>query len=102
MSRTRKPQALRSKEILDAALMIAAQLGLDATTREAVAKAANVSTGLVSRHFTTMAQLRRAVMRAAIEHEVLPVVAEGLARRDVQAMKAPDDLKDRALATLRG
>jgi len=47
-----------------------------------------------------MKQLKRAVMRAAIVAKVPAIVAQGLAIKDSQALKAPDALKQLAAATL--
>lgn len=99
-TRTRKPPSIRKAEILDAALAIAVTEGLRGTTRDLVAARVGVSPALVSMHYSTMDQLRRAVMRAAIDREVLPIVAEGLALRDPHALKASEDLRARAAASL--
>jgi AcrR family transcriptional regulator len=99
-TRTRKKADIRLKEILDAAVDIAAAEGLRGTTRELIAARCAISPALVSMHYSTMSQLRRAVMRAAVERRVLSIVAEGLATRDPQALKAPDDLREAAAASL--
>lgn len=92
---------LRSKQILDAALHVAERDGLHKLTRAATAEHAAVSDALVSRYYPTMPQLKRAVIRAAIKREVLPVIAAALATGDKHAKAAPDNLKTAALATLR-
>lgn len=99
-TRTRKPPSIRKAEILDAALAVACAEGLRGATRDLIAARVGVSPALISMHYSTMDQLRRAVMRAAILREVLPVVAEGLAMRDPHALAAPDDLRARAAASL--
>jgi AcrR family transcriptional regulator len=90
----------RKKQILNAALIVAGAKGFNRMTREEIALQAGISDGLINRHFSTMAQLRRSVMRAAIANWFLPVVAQGLVLKDPQAMKAPDDLKNAALKSL--
>lgn len=100
--RTRKKPDARRAEILDGALAVAAAEGLRNTTRDLIAARVGISPALVSMHFSTMEQLRRAVMRAAVEREVLSIVAEGLAARDPHALKAPEELKQRAAASLTG
>nr|WP_297388215.1 helix-turn-helix domain-containing protein [uncultured Roseateles sp.] len=97
----RLPPKDRKAAILDAALLVAADKGYARMTRDDVAGAAGVSPALVSTYFTTMAQLRRDVMRAAVKREVLPVLAQGLVARDSQALKASDDLRARALGSVR-
>jgi AcrR family transcriptional regulator len=90
----------RKAQILDGALELAQRKGLGTITRETIAQHVGVSPALVSLYLGTMTELRRTLMRHAIKREVLEIVAEGLATRDKQAAKAPDDLKRRALATV--
>ena len=100
--RRRLSDDVRKSTIVDAALTLAERDGFTGFTRDAVATAAGCSMGLVNHHFGTMNQLRRDVMRAAIRQGVIAVVAQGLAARDPQALKAPQELKDRAARSLTG
>lgn len=90
----------RKEEILQVAVGIATKDGLNNLRRDAIAEAAGVANGLVTRYFETMTQLRRAVMRHAVHNENLPLIAQGIAMRDPQALKAPEELKQKALASL--
>lgn len=90
----------RERQIVVEATLLAATHGYRAVTRDMVAKAVGCSTGLITHRFGTMPQLRRAVMRYAIRHAVLAVIAQGLAAGDPHARKAPDELKQKALAAL--
>jgi AcrR family transcriptional regulator len=90
----------RQEQILSAALDLAERKGWQTLTRDGIADHAGVSPGLVSLHMGTMNKLRRTVMRAAVQRERLPIVAEGLAVRDAQALKASPELQRKALATL--
>lgn len=92
----------RKRHILAAALADARKRGYMQVTLLSVADAAECSRGLVIHYFATMQQLRRAVMRAAIANRDLPIVAQGLAARDAQALKAPEDLRKAALASIAG
>lgn len=87
---------LRTVELIDVALRLAAADGWRSLTRERIAVAAGVSPALVSARLGTMDQMRRSVMRAAVKQRVVAVVAEGLALRDKHAMAADESL--RALA----
>jgi AcrR family transcriptional regulator len=87
---------LRTAQLIDVALALAATDGLRQLTRERIAQTAGVSPALVSARLGTMEQLRRSVMRAAVRQRVVPVVAEGLAVRDKHAQAADEEL--RALA----
>ena len=89
-----------NKVVLDAAVYIAERDGFLSITRQVVAEQAKVSTAKVSLAFGTMKQLNRAVMRHAIEHEMLPIIATGLGINDRCAMKANGELKRKALDSL--
>lgn len=90
----------RNLAVLDAALTLAERFGMGAVTRPRVASESGVATGTVSNAFGTMEGLRDAVMVAAIEREILPIIAQGLSDRYPSALAAPPELKQRALADL--
>lgn len=90
----------RAEDILTAAVDVASSSGVREMTREAVARHAGVSPALVSLRMGTMSELRRKVFRAAVQRRLLPLVAEGLALRVTACVKAPDDLKRAAAASL--
>ena len=92
---------IRTAALLDVALRLAAANGWRSLTREAIARAAGVSTGLVSARLGTMTDLRRSVMRAAVQHGTVSVVAEGLAARHPAAMRADPALRDLAATWVR-
>lgn len=100
VTKARANPQLRQDQILNAAIEIARKVGCGQITREGVAKKAGVSMGLVSHYFNTMKQLRRAVMRAAINQEVTEIVAIGLVNNDPHARKAPPELRQRAMEQL--
>ena len=100
MSRTRLDPTVRKDQIITAAIELARRDGYENVRREGVAAQAGIAPGLVSKYWGTMPQLRRAIMRHAIEIEDLIVIAQGIARGDPCARKAPQKLKDRALAQL--
>lgn len=89
---------LRTAALLDIALGLAAADGWRALTRDAIARAAGVSTGLVSARLGTMDSLRRSVMRLAVQRRVVSVVAEGLVSRHPAALKADAGLRELAVA----
>lgn len=74
--------------------------GYTRVTRDEVAAHAQCSPALVSHYLGTMPDLRRDVMRAAVKRGILPVIAQGLAAKDRHALKASEELKKAALATL--
>lgn len=88
----------RRARILVAALAQAAIHGYRNVTREQIARAADCSDNLVSSYLGTMPELRRDLMRHAIKGQLLDVIAQGIVCKDKIALKAPDDLKQKALA----
>ena len=94
-----KPE-VRKDAILEAATALALDDGLCAVRLIPVAQRAGVTNGLVSHYFGTVKQLHRAVVRHAVHNEILPIVAQALAAGDSDARKAPEELKQRALASL--
>lgn len=98
--RTRMTPDARTAEILDAAVKLAKRIGFRKLTRDGVAKAAKVSTGLVSTHFGGIEKLRDEVMRVAVNDEILPIVADGLFSGNRIARRAPSALRQRAVQSL--
>lgn len=90
----------RKRQLIDTALELAEATGYKNVTMEALTAAAGVSRTLYARYFTTVGQFRVDVMRAAVKRENLRVIAQGLAAQDPHAMKAPLELRERAVATL--
>ncbi len=94
-----KPE-VRKDQIITAALDVAERVGYKQMLRKEVADEAKCGTGTVSLHFGTMTQLRTQVMRHAIKRKRLKVIAQGLAHNDQRALKAPENIKREAIATL--
>lgn len=94
--RTRKKPQERKEEILAAAAKLAERVGYTHVTRDAVADQAGVSMGLVSNYFSTMAQLKRDIMRFAVREGNLHIIAQGLMHKDTQALKVDKEVRNRA------
>lgn len=86
--------------VLVAALTVAERDGFGRMSRASVAAQAGCSNAMVSYYFSTMTQLRRDVMRAAVRDGKLRIIAEGLVCGHEHARRAPAALKQKALATL--
>lgn len=97
MSTHRLPPPERKQLILDAAIAAALEHGFGRFTREHVGLKAEVGPSLVNKYFSTMTQLRRAVMGAAIHNEVLQLIREGIVLRDSRALQVSEELKQRAM-----
>lgn len=92
----------RKAAILEAAINVAQQKGFALFRLHHIAEAAECSNALVISHFSTMTQVKRAVMRAAIKREILSIIASGIVNAEPAAIKADPDLKRKALASLAG
>lgn len=92
----------RIAQILAAALTVCSKPNATYSriTREEIAKQAGVPSSLICYHMGTMNDVRRKIMREAIRVECLPVIAQGVAARDRLALKAPEELRIRALKSL--
>lgn len=88
----------RDNIILRAAIELAKEDSYQWVTRDAVAAKAGVAAGTINTAFGNMAELKRAVIRHAIEHRILPIVAEAIgARHPIALDSCPEDLRKEAL-----
>jgi AcrR family transcriptional regulator len=108
MIKTQQGKRLTSSErrhqrdaILDTAVEAAAVHGYAQVTRDQVATAAGVSPALVSAYLGTVPKFRRDIMRRAVVTENLTVLAQGITAKDSHALKISDELKQRAIDSLR-
>lgn len=90
----------RKNQLLTHGIKLAERHGYTHVSRKQIGDAAGVSEGLLSLHFGTMEAFRRALMQHAIATKNARVLAQGLIARDPQARRAPDDLKQLALANV--
>ena len=108
--RQRLPIEARRDQILSAAIIIAEKDGYEAITRDTVAIVAGCANGQVNRVFNTMNQLRRAVIRHAVQKlksnprdkTMLQIVGKGIASNESAALTAPKGIKQAALNSLMG
>jgi AcrR family transcriptional regulator len=89
----------RIAQILASALELSAtrEGGYSRLTRDDIAAHAKIPPSLITYHMGTMPELRRDIMREAVRVGNLPVIAQGLACRDRHALKASEELRQRAL-----
>jgi DNA-binding transcriptional regulator YbjK len=99
-NRKRMTPEERKKHILNAAVNLAQLDGYTSLTRDAVARVAVVSPGLVTAYFWTTVELRKAVMTEAIRLGIHGIIAEGIATRCPIALAAPVELRVAAIAGL--
>lgn len=93
---------ISEEQLLAAALALAASGAFNKVTRKAVADHAGVSESMVNVRFGTMARFERALMRYAIRQRNLCVLAQGIALKNSYALKAPQELRDKAIENLAG
>lgn len=94
MTNTRLAPKDRRAQILQSALQVAEKN--DRFTVDDVAKSAGITVPLIFHYFGTKTKLLRAVMRAAVEQENVPIVARGLVLGDPHARKASPELRAKA------
>jgi len=102
VNKARANPKLRRLQILTVAVEMSKTEGYPNITRDKIAENAGVSMGLVTSYFGTMTQLRRCVVRYAIDHKIPEIVAQALAIRDPHAKNAPDELKALAAQIIAG
>lgn len=90
----------RKAQILKAAMTCAEDSTYQRVTREAVAVVAGVSPSLISMHFGSAEDFRRAIIGEAIRTKHLKIIAQAIAADHPRARKAPPELRAEALATL--
>lgn len=98
--RARMNKIERRDQIMGHAIRLARKVGYMNVRRDELARNAGVANGLVSNHWNTMVQLKKAIIREAIRIEDAVIVGQGLALRDRHAMKAPQHLKEKAIAQI--
>lgn len=95
---------MNTKEsILEAAVKVAARKGLGKFNRFDVAKEAGIiptSASIISFHYGNMVKLKTAIVRHAIDNEVLPIVADAMSMGHPLARGAPPRLRNKAALAL--
>jgi len=76
------PNKTSKPAILSAAIKLASKVGLFQFSRVDVAAEANVGESTVSYHFGTMPELRTAIVKHAVEHEIMKILADARAGRE--------------------
>lgn len=99
----RAPRPNAKTKILNAAVSVAVRTGLRRFSRVEVAKEAEVAEATVSYHFGNMDELRREIVKKAIEREFVSILADARADRDSAALYQgmPKKLKLKVAAYIR-
>lgn len=88
--------AITRGHILDSAIALARMQGVQWITRDEVAAWAGCSAGLVNYHWKSILDLKRAVFTAAVDRQLLPLIAQGLADGNRACLDAPEWLRKKA------
>lgn len=100
VSKRRVSSELRRDHILDVAIELAKVKGYKNVPIVDIAEKAGISTTLILHHFNTLIQLRRAIIRTAVQREILEIIAQGLSIGDTHARKASSEVKLKAIQLL--
>jgi len=95
-------QTMLKDTILGAAVQLARKCGYQNLTRLNVAHAAECGTGTVNYHYASMDLLRTAVVEYAIQHEILPIIAEALTAHHGATQNISDALRRKTARELSG
>lgn len=91
---------MRKQQIMNAAVAIATHNNTLNITRHDIAMEAQVSEALVSKYFNTMHQLRRALVRFAVQTGEVPILALAAMSSDYK-VDIPTHLKEHVAEHLR-
>lgn len=95
-----RPAIYTRDAILTSALHLAAEMGYTHVTRPALCLRVGCHAGTVTHYWPTMKQFKRSLMRFAVAHGDLVVIAQGLALRDPHAQHVGREMRLEALARL--
>jgi len=99
--RTRKPRDERRQQILTCAVELAERYGdYEKVTRLSVASELNISEAAISKYFTPMSKLHRAIVGEAIRIENIPVLTQALAKRHPRATGLSSGIKQKCIDAL--
>lgn len=97
VNKSRVSPSLRKEQLLLVAVDLAKRDGYANVTRAAISELAGVSEALVSHYFGGMNDMKEAIMREAVDHGVIEIVAQGLGAGDPLARLAPESVKQEAI-----
>ena len=83
-------------QILDSAVLLSKQVGVQWITRAEVASLARLTPALINYHWGSMLDLKRAVFAEAVRLQILPLIAQGLADGNEACRNAPAWLREKA------
>lgn len=100
MKNTRLNPHIRKTQLLEIAVDYAKKFGYTNVTPKLIADKAHVRATLVHNYFSTMRELRKLIMQTAIDRNILPIIAQGIAFKDPLALNVSAEIKQRAIQYL--
>lgn len=98
----RRDAVERKTAILSCAVVLAKEIGYTHVSKDNLAPRAKCSPALIMYYFSTIKQLRRAVMGEAIRRNDLNLIAQGLINQDPRVQNLPEEVKRSALLQVLG
>ena len=99
MSRAKRTAPQERRElILEAAIKLSIEIGYNKITRDKIAEYAQVTSSLIAVHFPRMQSIKAAVMEAAVERDIVEIIAQGLTLHDPRALKINDATRNRVMS----
>lgn len=89
----RTAPAVRKQLILEAAIKLSVKQGYNTLTRDRIAEEAEISSPLVSNYFPTMRDMTNAVIRAAIDRQIMAILAQLIILKDRRIKSLSEDTK---------
>ena len=96
----RTPPDERRENILNAAIKLSIEIGYNKITRDKIAKLTNVTSSLIAYYYPRMSHVRNAVMNAAIEREIVEILAQGNKLNPPRALKIDRMAKQKVMSYL--
>lgn len=90
----------RIEQLLEAAMRVARASGYQQVSVSEIARQAGCTHPLVSHYLGTLASIKRTIMRRAVDKGDLVVLGQGLIARDRFALKAPEHMREQAMAAV--
>ncbi len=96
-----KPNEKTPRIILAAAVKLANDVGLLQFSRADIASAAGVGQSTVSYYFGSMPEVRVAIVKHAVQHEMLKILADARSSRAPLGVMMPAKLKEKVAAYIK-
>lgn len=99
---TRTHADCRKLQILETAIIVSMDVGLQNLTAEHIARKAKVTRSLINHHFHGIKNLKWLIVKTAIDRRILPIIAQGLLSKEPRFKNISPDLRDEALKSING